>query len=520
MTFKNIQKFNIIIMVVFLLFSENALKAETIIQMEQNIDRPGMDYKNFDLSTPDPGVCKSACENDSLCKAFTFVRPGIQGSKARCWLKKSVPNPVASNCCISGIKRPDLSEDIGLEYNTDRPGRDYYNFELSVSDPSLCRQSCINDPKCKAFTYVKPGVQGSKARCWLKSGVPSERRNNCCVSGIKLTKSPSVAGTKKRCPTSYKYLRTYPKDRENGWSDNLQGVTNDGNNWFFTQTKTLWKFPVTHDLNKKVTKSDPSKRILKVGIPSDLVKKNYNHFGDLDYYKGYLFVPVTGLKKKWVTIDDEKKLPEESKQKLIALETPPIISVFRASDLQYIGSSPIEQEAGWCAINPLDGLLYTSKSEISYDKPICLYSVHIQGNNVWVTKIKDRQFRLYDESGKPLILKNMQGGAFSLNNCLYLTNGYYKGSTKETGIMVFNAQTGRRIAHSTNGYGPFNYEYHHSGTDKLEFQGEEPEGITLWDLDSKATPDGQIQGQLHVIMVDNDADTDDLYFKHYRILDK
>jgi hypothetical protein len=72
-----------------------------------------------------------------------------------------------------------------LEYDTDRPGQDYRNFDLPAARPQLCQAECGADPKCKAFTYVKPGVQGSSARCWLKSGVPAAGRSSCCVSGVK-----------------------------------------------------------------------------------------------------------------------------------------------------------------------------------------------------------------------------------------------------------------------------------------------------------------------------------------------
>jgi len=77
------------------------------------------------------------------------------------------------------------------------------------------------------------------------------------------------------------------------------------------------------------------------------------------------------------------------------------------------------------------------------------------------------------------------------------------------GIHVFDLSTGKRIQRSTNGYGYFNYEFHPGGTIQ-----EEPEGITIWDLD-----DGRalgIRGQLHVLLLDNDwPDDDDVYVKHY-----
>ncbi|PSO14776.1 PAN domain-containing protein [Bradyrhizobium sp. MOS003] len=71
------------------------------------------------------------------------------------------------------------------EQSFNRPGQDYQNSEMSTADASLCEDSCRSDSKCKAWTYVKPGVQGPKAKCWLKSGVPPPTPNNCCVSGLK-----------------------------------------------------------------------------------------------------------------------------------------------------------------------------------------------------------------------------------------------------------------------------------------------------------------------------------------------
>jgi syncollin len=72
-------------------------------RMEQNTDRPGSDYRRFELSGRRPGQCQSACEKDSgKCAAWTYVRPGVQGPRAVCYLKKPAPAPVRNNCCISG----------------------------------------------------------------------------------------------------------------------------------------------------------------------------------------------------------------------------------------------------------------------------------------------------------------------------------------------------------------------------------------------------------------------------------
>jgi PAN domain len=71
--------------------------------IEDNVDRPGLDYRNFDLRTPEPQLCQHACVGDNMCVAWTFVREGVQGPAARCWLKSQVPNPQSSPCCVSGV---------------------------------------------------------------------------------------------------------------------------------------------------------------------------------------------------------------------------------------------------------------------------------------------------------------------------------------------------------------------------------------------------------------------------------
>lgn len=72
-----------------------------------------------------------------------------------------------------------------FEWDTDRMGSDYNNFDLSAADPQLCKDACENDQACKAWTYVKPNtIQGPNPRCWLKYAVPSPTKSSCCVSGV------------------------------------------------------------------------------------------------------------------------------------------------------------------------------------------------------------------------------------------------------------------------------------------------------------------------------------------------
>jgi hypothetical protein len=72
------------------------------VSVEPGIDRPGEDYDHFAVPDADPKQCSAACETDHRCAAYTYVRPGLQGPDAICWLKASVPQPVQNECCISG----------------------------------------------------------------------------------------------------------------------------------------------------------------------------------------------------------------------------------------------------------------------------------------------------------------------------------------------------------------------------------------------------------------------------------
>ncbi|HXJ19864.1 MAG TPA: PAN domain-containing protein [Polyangia bacterium] len=167
---------------------------------EVNVDRPGMDYRNFDLPAPQPDMCRNQCMSEPSCVAFTYVNPGVQGPNARCWLKGSIPQPTPNGCCISGVVRyggapppppppppppQPQPQPRAFERGVNRRGMDYRNFDLPSPNPELCWNECLREPRCLAYTYVHPGVQGPAPRCWLKDGVPNPTPESCCVSGVK-----------------------------------------------------------------------------------------------------------------------------------------------------------------------------------------------------------------------------------------------------------------------------------------------------------------------------------------------
>ncbi len=74
-----------------------------------------------------------------------------------------------------------------LEKETNRPGSDFRDFNLPSPDPLLCQKACVEDERCRSFTYLRPETgPGSRVspHCWLKNGIPPAKPDPNFVSGI------------------------------------------------------------------------------------------------------------------------------------------------------------------------------------------------------------------------------------------------------------------------------------------------------------------------------------------------
>lgn len=160
-------------------------RAQFVGTLESGVDRPGADFKTIVLDRPQPSACATLCADNGSCKAYTYVKPDVQGSKATCYLKHTVRPPVKRSCCTSGVKKSALYV-VTLEPGRDRPGANYRDATAPVAYPDYCQGVCLSDGKCKAFTYVEPGLQGPKAHCWYKNEKPQAVQSSCCTSGSKV----------------------------------------------------------------------------------------------------------------------------------------------------------------------------------------------------------------------------------------------------------------------------------------------------------------------------------------------
>jgi hypothetical protein len=144
-------------------------------------DQPGGDYTNFEAASW--FVCRNSCGGDSRCQAWTWVKPGIQGPAARCWLKDRTPPLVRNACCNSGSGANIRKADLKAEDKTDRPGFDINNF--TVRGWQECERACAGESQCGGWSYARAGVQGPQGRCWIKSRAPNPVVNPGIVSGVK-----------------------------------------------------------------------------------------------------------------------------------------------------------------------------------------------------------------------------------------------------------------------------------------------------------------------------------------------
>ncbi|MCJ7444470.1 MAG: PAN domain-containing protein [Methanotrichaceae archaeon] len=125
---------------------------------------------NFDLvidgcKTASKKNCNSGVQSEAPAESSS---EGQSPSGSNVQVMEKMVNPIAGQ--VSEALVGGSSGGIKLEDNVDRPGMNYKAYTISRADPQLCANDCENELRCKAFTYVRPGVRGPESlpECWLK----------------------------------------------------------------------------------------------------------------------------------------------------------------------------------------------------------------------------------------------------------------------------------------------------------------------------------------------------------------
>lgn len=297
------------------------------------------------------------------------------------------------------------------------------------------------------------------------------------------------------------YLGEYPKNRESFWSNDSQGLANDGANWFVVKgynkdNTRIFKVPLSYDLG-----SSSSAGLMQTAIPPELKNIGYGHFGDPDTDKryGFLFVPAETSSKK------------------------PRIAVFSPIDLRFLSSFELsdnpDEGASWLAIHPREETLWVSTSNLSDGNHIREYEIdwgRLTTDGQLVLTFR-RQVAVRDRHGVVRNLQSIQGGVFDPDGKLYISTGYDSNYYVHVFVIEDATDTAVLQARSEHGYGPFNFEASYRQECYVVHcihLGDEAEGLDWLDVRGLNVP-GIPDGQLHLVMIDNDKDQDDLYLKHY-----
>lgn len=262
------------------------------------------------------------------------------------------------------------------------------------------------------------------------------------------------------------------KKGKKNWRNDLQGITTDGKRWYIANgcypSYLTWA-AVDRTLDRYISRDYTS--------PDDI------HFGDLDYYKGYLFVPA--YVEDDLTINDFYKdrefvpayVEDENKRK----DNPPQIWIFD-TDCKLIekcnlvkGDGSYFEKLGWCAVNPSDGRLYTSENYIESGSPLYSFKINLDKIKTGKSVFTDSHtLYLYDENGNLAIKEAMQGGCFDDYNNIYLNSGF--GPKTHEGIHVFklirddSKQLSEKLANQTDEACAEIYEGYYSGDLNLSFE--------------------------------------------------
>jgi hypothetical protein len=277
-------------------------------------------------------------------------------------------------------------------------------------------------------------------------------------------------------------VNTYPKGAQYNWTDNLQGIASDGR-WWYVSANTNGKRGSRS--TARLYRAKPQSIARDLGVWTRPLSQtgltHCSHIGDVDYRTGTIYVAIDGC--------------EDGRAK---------VGMFKRETLAYEGSFDLPglARAAGVAWNPVDGHLYALNRGRN---GLRAYAVHAAGTGVVAELVRDIPMRASD--GSRFRGNRIQGMKFAPSGRVYVIfddPDFAKGGVYEFEIDSSAARLTSFVPVPHGCTGVF------TCTRNRMYLGDEIEGLLIERITS-----GPYRGDLHVLMIDNDLDRDDVYFKHY-----
>jgi hypothetical protein len=370
------------------------------------------------------------------------------------------------------------------------------------------KRACLSRLGCAALTFAlmvitTPGTSSGDDSAGALAGF---------LSGV-IGGSPITEGFQ----AAFRYMGNSASDDDHhGDFDELQGIANGPNHWYFSRNvsftfgegaclyRVAYSEHLAHDFAREL------KWVQFKGT------EECDHIGDIDYFssngEGYI---VAAFNSCW---------PQEGAYLAIFRESDFSLPGLHISPCYMINVTSVQgTQAPWVCVGPA-GHLYSGSGKVSgkenevYEYTVS-WDVITQGGGA--TLDSARTIHLLTEESAPFIVEHWQGADFSSDGSLfYFVNGMggadvFEGATIYHGygfgsIHVFQVCEGkywkciRASAHKTP---PFRFEVNDE---------EEPEGCSYFDMRSiEEYHQDMPLGELHVILLNNDAGNDNVWIKHY-----
>ena len=165
----------------------------------------GSDYKNFTLESHQNYLtCAEACLKETRCEAYTYVYPNVQGPKARCWLKHSIPGRSTNGSTISGVIKTVNTDRIDQD-NSVAHQPDLGSTNIAVLDLEDLVTVCAESPHSMSintdyFNRIYPTCEEIVKKMGFKHKVTCKVNANGTYKSIGTIGSPETECTTKQIP--------------------------------------------------------------------------------------------------------------------------------------------------------------------------------------------------------------------------------------------------------------------------------------------------------------------------------